>query len=59
MSNRIDGRAHEAEDALEGTSYETQQDRAQRIERIERPLGKAEQMIALINDRLVRKPARR
>jgi hypothetical protein len=60
MINRVDGMAHESEGAPDEAPADAPRDHAQHVETgIERRGGKAEQMIALINDRIVRKPGRR
>lgn len=60
MINRIEGMGHEAKGALKEAVGETTHNRSQQLEgSIERHAGKAEQMIALLNDRTRRTDARR
>jgi uncharacterized protein YjbJ (UPF0337 family) len=60
MINRIDGMAHEAKGTLKEAIGEARHDRSQQLEgKVERHAGKAEQMIALLNDRKRRPDARR
>lgn len=51
MINRVDGMVHEAKGTLKERVGEATHDRTQQIEgAVERHAGKAEQMIALLND---------
>ena len=60
MINRVDGMAHEAKGTLKERLGEATHDRSQQLEgAAERHAGKAEQMIALLNDRSRRDTARR
>lgn len=52
MTNRVEGMGHEAKGALKEAVGEATNNRSRQLEgSVERHVGKAEQMIALLNDR--------
>ena len=60
MINRVEGMGHEAKGSLKETLGQATHNRSQQLEgSVEREAGKAEQMIALLNDRNRRHDARR
>ena len=60
MIDRVDGMVHEAKGTLKQRIGEATHDRSQQLEgTAERHAGKAEQMIALLNDRARRDTVRR
>ena len=60
MINRVDGMAHEIKGTLKEAVGEATNDRSQQFEgKVERHAGKAEQMIAHLNDRKRPHDARR
>ena len=60
MINRVEGMGHEAKGTLKEAVGEATHNRSQQLEgKVERHVGKAEQMIALLNDRTRRSDVRR
>jgi uncharacterized protein YjbJ (UPF0337 family) len=60
MINRIEGMGHEAKGAVKEAVGQATHNHSQQLEgSVERHAGKAEQMIALLNDRSRRSDARR